>query len=306
MAIKNVPLVSIVIPTFNRALLLKRAVSSILKQTYQNFEVIVVDDCSSDSTELVLNNFQDKRIKYIRHEKNMGAVVARNTGIRVAKGDFIAFQDSDDEWLPDKLEKQVKAFVSASANVGVVYTSYRLIGDSEVTVYPHLGEAKTEGNIHEALLKTNFVGTPTAMVRKACFEKFGLFDNLPRLQEWALWLKISTEYDFKHVNEILVNAYVQPNSISSNLPALIKARIYLLQTYFTEISKNSSLLSFHYYQIGTFLCLNKQIREGRKYLVKAALTKPLDSTLLLSLVVSFFGQRFYGIASSIYLNSKKQ
>ena len=106
------PTVSIIIPTYNRAHLIGRAIQSVLNQTYQNFEIIVVDDGSTDNTEEMIKEFQkhDKRIKYIRHEKNRGGAAARNTGIKVARGEYIAFQDSDDEWLPEKLEKQMDVF----------------------------------------------------------------------------------------------------------------------------------------------------------------------------------------------------
>lgn len=103
---EKIPTVSVVIPTYNRAHLVGRAIQSVLNQTYQDFEIIVVDDGSTDNTEEVVKSFNDPRIRYIRHDQNRGGSAARNTGIKMARGEYIAFQDSDDEWLPEKLESR--------------------------------------------------------------------------------------------------------------------------------------------------------------------------------------------------------
>jgi glycosyltransferase involved in cell wall biosynthesis len=303
---KSGPFVSIIIPTYNRARLLGRAIHSILNQTYPNFEIIVVDDCSSDNTESVVRSFCDERIQYIRHEENKGAVAARNTGIMAARGEYIAFQDSDDEWFSEKLEKQIRAFEFGPPDLGVVYTSFWLIEGGRKTYYPSSDVKQTEGNMHHALLETNFVNTPTAVVRKECFEKAGMFENLPRLQEWGLWLKISKHYCFKHINEPLVNAYPQPDSISRNMNALIVAREHILQRYFEEISKKPKLLRRHYFEIGTILCLNGEIEAGRSYFFKAMRTHPFNAKLFLSTLASIFGLSTYNKLAVIYLRAKAQ
>jgi glycosyltransferase involved in cell wall biosynthesis len=303
----SIGLVSVILPTYNRERLVGRAIQSILNQTYANFELIVVDDCSKDNTKSVVTDFQDCRIRYIWHEKNRGAVAARNTGIRVAKGEYIAFQDSDDEWLPEKLEKQMMAFDSASSDLGVVYTGYWLIANGIITYSPILDDMKQiEGDIHDALLLTNFIGTPTTVVRRECFEKAGMFENLPRLQEWGLWLKISKYYKFKFINEALVNAYRQSDGISSNMNAYIVARKYILDKYFEEISKKAKLLSRHYFEIGTLLCFNGEVDEGRRYFFRAMRTNPFDVKLQLSILTSIFGQNVYDKAARIYLSAKSQ
>ena len=296
------PLVSVVIPTYNRSHLLERALKSVINQTYSNFEVIVVDDSSSDNTPLVVNSFNDKRIRYIRHEKNMGAVAARNTGIGAAKADYIAFQDSDDEWMPRKLEKQMRVFASAPENLGVVFTSYWLFENGEKLYSPHESLVKhPEGDMHNALLEGNFVNAPTSVVRRECFEKAGYFESLPRLQEWGLWLRISKYYHFRHINEPLVNAYRQSDSISSDMNAFIAARKYILSKYFDEISKKPKLLSQHYFEIGYALCLNRQIKAGRVYFYKAMQIYPFNTKLLLSNIVSFFGLETYNKLAALYL-----
>lgn len=303
---KSGPLVSIIIPTYNRARLLGRAIQSILNQTYPNFEIIVVDDCSSDNTENVVRSFCDERMRYIRHEKNKGAVAARNTGIKAARGEYIAFQDSDDEWLSEKLEKQVRAFKFGPSDLGVVYTSFWLIDSGRKTYFPSSDVKQTEGNLHQALLEANFIGTSTAVVRKECFEKTGMFENLPRLQEWDLWLRISKHYCFKHIDEPLVNAYCQPDSISRNMNDFIVARELILEKYFDEISKKPKILRRHYFETGTILCLNGEIEAGRSYFFKAMRINPFNAKLFLSTLASIFGLSLYNKVVAIYLRAKEQ
>ena len=116
------PIVSVVIPTFNRAHLIMRALQSVLTQTFTAWETIVVDDGSTDDTETVVLSLGDSRIRYCRQPENRGPAAARNRGMREAKGEFIAFLDSDDEWFPDKLELQVARFRELPETVGLIYT----------------------------------------------------------------------------------------------------------------------------------------------------------------------------------------
>lgn len=298
------PLVSIVLPTYNRARLLSRAVKSILDQTYPNFELIVVDDCSTDNTEGVVKEFQDDRIRYIRHEKNQGAPIARNTGIRAAKGKYIAFQDSDDVWCSTKLEKQVNAFNSAPIDLGVIYTSFWLIDNDKEIMVPSSLVKQTEGKIHNTLLAMNFVSLSSAIVKKECFVNVGMFENIPRFQDWELWLRISKYYSFKHLSEPLVKVYRQSDSISRNTDVLISARKYILSKHYAELSKNSKLLSKHYSDIGIFLCNKGDLKEGRKYFFKALSVHPCNARLLLWTIVSIFGSTTYNKYSTFYKTLK--
>jgi len=297
---KFTPLVSIVIPTYNRERLLNRAVKSVLNQTYTNFELIVVDDCSTDCTESVVKGFQDDRIRYIRHERNQGAPTARNNGIKAANGDYIAFQDSDDVWLSTKLEKQVNAFNSGSSHIGVVYTSFWLINQDEKTLVPSSRVKHTEGKIHDTLLEMNFVSMSSAIVRRECFEKVGMFVKIPRFQDWELWLRISKYYYFKHLREPLVKVYRQVDSISRETDAWILARKYILSKYLDEISEKPKLLSKHYSDLGIFLCTKGDIKAGRKYFFKGMIAYPYNVKLLLWTIASIFGPTTYNRYAKFY------
>src|SRR5678815_5471292 len=116
------PKVSVVIPTRNRAEFLRAAIQSVLNQTFQGFEIIVVDDASEDKTPEIVRTFTDTRMTYVRHDTNKGQGVTRNDGISRASGEFIALLDDDDEWLPGKLEKQIRVLDSSRSDVGLVYT----------------------------------------------------------------------------------------------------------------------------------------------------------------------------------------
>jgi glycosyltransferase involved in cell wall biosynthesis len=301
------PKVSIIIPTYNRANLIGRAIQSVLDQTYKDFELIIVDDGSIDYTEDIIKEFQkkDKRIKYIRREKNRGGSAARNTGIKAARGEYIAFQDSDDEWLPEKLEKQMNVFENAPAEVGVVYTGFLRIKNDKKTYTPSSWVTQKEGNIYKELLKGNFVTTQSIVMRKECFVKTGMFDeNLPRLQDWELVIRLSKYYDFKCVDEPLMISYYTSNSISANQNALMIARKLILEKYFEDIKKNKKVLAKHYFDIGFSLCSNGDFQEGKDYLIKAVKANPLNVKFLLVVFLSFFGQRIFNKAIECYRKVK--
>jgi len=296
-----VPTVSVIIPSYNRAHLLGRAIQSILNQTYQDFEIIVVDDGSKDNTEEVVRGFNDKRIRYIWHEVNKGGSAARNTGIRAARGEYIAFQDSDDEWLSQKLEKQMKVFEKVSPKVGVVYTGYwRLKGDKK-TYIPSSKVSQKEGDIHKILLEVNFVTTQAVVVKTECFERAGMFEEeLRRLEDWELWIRISKYYHFKCIDEPLVVSYYTPGSISADESALIRARKLILEKHFEDTKKDRGLLAKHYRDIGLLLCSNGEMGQGRKYFITALKVYPLNIRPLLLAFISLFGQGAYNKAIESY------
>lgn len=290
------PTVSVIIPTYNRAHLVGRATQSVLNQTYKDFELIIVDDGSTDNTKDIIREFRkkDKRIKYIRHEKNRGGSAARNTGIKATRGEYIAFQDSDDEWLSEKLEQQMKIFKNVPSKVGIVYTGFLRIENSKKNYIPSSWVSKKEGNIHNELLKGNFVTTQSIVTRKKCFMKAGLFDeNLPRLQDWELVIRLSKYFEFRCIDKPLLNSYYNINSISANNDSLIKAYELILKKHFKDFNKHKKILSKHYFNLGLNLCPNNDFRKGRSYLIAAIKVYPFNIKLLVILLVSFFGQSIF-------------
>ena len=269
------PTVSVIIPTYNRAHLISRAIKSVLNQTYQDFEVIVVDDGSTDNTEEVIKEFQkkDERIKYVRHEKNKGGSAARNTGIKAAKGKYIAFLDSDDEWLPEKLEKQMKVFENAPAKVGVVYTDmWRTMRNKRKYYFSSPMITPEDGIIYKQALdyKVMNIGIQTAVIKREVFEKVGMFDEkFPRFIDLEFFIRISKHYYFYHLGEPLVNYFDADKGISANTKALITARKLILEKYFKDIKEDKKVLAKHYLGIAAALCINGEIEDGEIYFAKA-------------------------------------
>ncbi|MCJ7517879.1 MAG: glycosyltransferase family 2 protein [Methanomassiliicoccales archaeon] len=290
--------VSIVIPTYNRATSLGAAIQSILDQTYQDFEIIVVDDFSSDDTEKVVKGFQDKRISYIRHAENRGASCARNTGIKRAKGRFVAFQDSDDIWLPSKLMKQIEVMSRASNEVGVVYTGY-IRTESGVERYnPPSYIDEKQGNIYRQLLKGNFVGTAMVLARKDCLEEVGLFDEeiYNYGEDWELWLRVAKRYLFILIDEPLVLAPVGDDSNVKNLTRKTAAIERILALHEEEFNRDPKSYARHLYLTGINYCRIGRMKDGRRLFVRSAFKRPLSILPWMLVLTSFLGRsRFISI-----------
>lgn len=189
-------LVSVVVPTYNRAELLRSAIQSILAQTHRNLEIIVIDDASIDATPQVVASFNDRRIRYIRHDTNRGGSAARNTGIRAATGTFIAFLDDDDEWEPIKTAEQLRVLRKYDA---VLCTS-----DEPGTGSPKLDSKETV--TPEDLRHGRFTAGGTGvLVARAAILKATLFDeDLPKYQDWDLFIRLSRQCTLGYLNKRLV------------------------------------------------------------------------------------------------------
>ena len=289
------PIVSVIIPTYNRAHLISGAIQSVLDQTYQDFELIVVDDGSKDNTEEVVKDFPDPRIRYIRLEENRGAAAARNIGIKAAKGEYIAFQDSDDEWLPEKLEKQIEVFKIVSKEVGVVYADAWRISSGRRT-YLKLLKVRPENGFwfNKAFNNPLHIGLQSTLIRKECFQKAGLLDErFPRLIDYEFLVRVSKYFLFYHIDEPLVNYYYTPGAITTDVKALIKALELLLEKYYENIRKDRKLLARYLFSIGSPLCQIGEMKRGREYLLRAVRTHPFDIKYLLGLLLSISGNKVY-------------
>ena len=260
------PTVSVIIPTYNRANLLRRAITSVLNQTFRDFELIVVDDASPDNTPEVVESINDGRIRYVRLKKNSGGPVARNTGIKKARGKFIALLDDDDEWLPHRLETQVRKFETLEPDVGVVYGGFYYVSQQDGRI---LGKRLPayKGNVYDKLLRENFIGSPTLLIRRECFKRAGLFDpNLSSSQDWDMWLRIARHYKFDYVDEIVAKYYVHGRQISFNMKKYIPGRERFIRKHL-DIWKNPRILSIHLSQMGLLLLLSGEPEKGLRYLM---------------------------------------
>jgi GalNAc5-diNAcBac-PP-undecaprenol beta-1,3-glucosyltransferase len=193
---KELPVVSVVIPTHNRAQLLARALRSVLAQTYGRLEIIVVDDASQDNTKDVVAQFGDLRILYIHHETNKGGSATRNTGIRAATGDFVAFLDDDDEWESEKTEEQLKLFdqydvVMCTSNLKS-HSLHKLAKVGEISLDDIRMSRFTAG------------GTGILILRSKIIKEMLFDETLPRGQDWDLFLRLAERYKIGYLNKPLV------------------------------------------------------------------------------------------------------
>jgi glycosyltransferase involved in cell wall biosynthesis len=293
------PSVSVIIPTHNRADFLRGALSSVLNQTYQNFEIIVVDDASSDDTATVVAAFNDERIRFLRHDTNKGGSAARNTGILASKCDYIAFLDDDDEWLPDKLRKQIEILVTSPPEVGGVYTGCLDIDKtSGKVVRQHIPTKR--GDLSRDLLIENCVGgTSTMLLKKVCLQQVGLFDeSLPRSQDYDLWIRISREFLFECIHEPLFIYHVHGSKISTDLRAV--KGLDLLATKYASYPLSRRFYSNDYLEFGIMYCLSGDMYEGRKALLRAVKLSPLQLRGYFNLCLTLLGaQNFAKVKAGI-------
>lgn len=211
-------LVSIITPTYNCAKFIGATIESVLNQTYQNFEMIIVDDASKDNTEEVVKSFKDKRIKYIRLSKNSGPAVARNRAMEEAKGKYMAFLDSDDLWKREKLEKQIN-FIKKN-KYKIICSDYEQI-DEEGNRLNKIIPCKKKVNYNGILLSCP-VGNSTVFYDVSKLGKFKV-PNIRKRNDDALWLQILKKEEYMYgQKEVLMEYRIRQNSVSSNKLSLIK------------------------------------------------------------------------------------
>ncbi|MDL1975761.1 MAG: glycosyltransferase [Deltaproteobacteria bacterium] len=291
------PKVSTVIPTYNRSAFLGSAIESALNQRFEDFEIIVADDSSMDNNKEVVRSFKDKRIRYIRHEKNMGVSAARNTAIRASKGEYIAFLDDDDEWLPDKLHKQVELMDRSPENVCGIYSN-RLVIDklSNRIISANPRAEKLSGNLLYQLAIGNPIHTSTVLVRKGCLEKVGLFDEtISYMEDRDLWIRLSIEWDFEYVDEVLVYKYShQEDSLCENIKSITEGRETMLERYDYLFKQNRKICGKLYLSQGVCYCRLNNMKKGREKIVRAILLYPYNINCYTHFFCSLLGSHIYG------------
>jgi len=262
------PAVSVVIPTYNRAPLLGRAIRSVLAQCFEDFEVIVVDDGSTDETAAVVAAFDDPRVSYVRLARNTGAGAARNAGIRLARGKFLAFQDSDDEWLPSKLSRQMSAFARGPEGLGVVYSDMQRVWGDGTTTYlaaPTVLSGRLVGN-GVRFYQVCDLGVQSTLIRREWLDAAGHFnEELPALEDLEMFIRLSRLCAFQRLREPLVR-YHDTEGLSKDRYAKWVSRKVILRLYYKELlARNPAFL----FKEALWLCATwglaeRARREGRQ------------------------------------------
>lgn len=236
--------VSVIIPTYNRAHMLEKSLKSVLAQTYPWFEVIIVDDGSTDDTAELIKSYKDKRIRYYYREVNQGAAAARNYGLTKAENDFIAFEDSDDIWHVDKLKKQMEAMGSLASNVGIVYHKIAYdFGDGRFAVLPseQIDNEKKSGDIYVQMLYDNLIPCPSILARRSAIADAGGFDaGLKALEDYDFALKITKKYKAYFIDEVLLQAAFTNQGVSSNSVNYLIASCMILSRYKKDYLKTDT------------------------------------------------------------------
>ena len=229
------PKVSVVIASYNYAGYICHAIDSVLNQTFDDFEIVIVNDGSTDNTQRIIQPYlSDERITYI-YQENAGQANAKNNGIKNSSGEFIAFLDADDLWKKTKLEKQIPLF--SNKNVGVVYSRSRFV-DQQGNIVEYKVESKyllpKSGEVTKALFFDNFVPFSSSVVRRECFEEHGCFDESIMMGiDWDLWLRLSMCYRFEFISEqLLLYRVGHSGQMSKNLEERQKCSDKIMQKFY--------------------------------------------------------------------------
>jgi glycosyltransferase involved in cell wall biosynthesis len=280
-------LISVIIPTYNYARYLPQAVKSVLSQTYRNFEIIVVDDGSTDNTVEVLQPFKGK-IEYI-YQRNKGLPSAYNAGIKASKGAFIAFLDSDDLWMPQKLELQ-KNYFNEHPYLGMVICNGFIFDETGVigTYFPIETPDPIPEDLHSSLFIRNIIPGNTPLIKRECFDKIGLHDeSLKSAEDLDLWIRLTRYFKVGYVPELLVKYRRHAAAMSKNLERMyenkikvINKNLLLFPDTFDKVPEVRSRLSDFHFGLALEKLKNKEYIPTLNQIVESIKSRPLWLTPL--------------------------
>ena len=297
--IQDNPLVSVVIPCYNRETFIADAIESALAQTHQNLEILVVDDGSSDGTETVIKRYlNDPRVRYFKHETNRGIPAARNTAIRQARGEYVALLDSDDMWLPNKVEAQLRVFSRDLARqVGLVWSDAYFkdnLGNTETggaSVPDDIGSLPPEIFL-KRLFQQNFIIAQTVMVRRSCFDKVGLLDEMLTggSDDYDFWLRLAPHFKFAYVPIPLVVARLHGGN-HSDADRQIRDTFVIVQKATAQNPELAALkdrkLAWLYYRQGKHSFEHGRYPAARQQLREAIGLNPFSIKPVVTWVLSY-------------------
>lgn len=273
--------VSVVLPTYERGHVVGRAIESVLEQSYDRLDLLVVDGGSADGTSAVVDSFDDPRVSYHRREEPAGVSAARNVGVRETDGDLVAFIDADDRWRPTKLERQVTALADRGPDWAVAYT-----GIEKDTGEPRT-RAGASGDVAPAVRRMAVpTYTSTILVRRQAFEAVGGFDeSLPCFEDWELCLRLAADYRFRYLADPLVVKGTGDDNVSAQPARLVAALRRLRDRYDLPDETLARLLV----DVGVTSCEAGDLATGRRYLCRALARSPGRPKALAALVLSLTG-----------------
>jgi len=268
------PRVSVIIPTKDRRAMLERSVASVLRQSFRDLEVIVVDDGPevepADWVETL-----DPRIRHVRLEHSRGPSAARNVGIRGSTGAYIAFLDDDDEWYPDKLERQVRILDAAPSDVGVVYSGRELRTPQGLV---RLKAASGQGDIYDrlfGLMRGIPVHVDSMLVRRESLLDAGLFDeDIPFAEIWELCVRLAKRWKFAAIPEPLIVQWRHPAGISRDSARVIAGRRRIFEKHRAEVERHPEFDSLLHLTLGVHELRRRNVAQARRDLARAIRVRP--------------------------------
>lgn len=237
------PRVSVIIPTFNCAGFIERTLTSVFSQTFKDYEVIVLDDGSTDETSERISRFS--RSIHYHHQSNCGLSNARNKAVSLSNGEFIAYLDADDMWCPQKLQRQIE-YMDAHPECGLVHSDVIYIDEEDQLITPEWSlvnrSVLAQGNCLAELLKGCLFQVPTVLERRECFDSISGFDErFKRVEDYLHWIKLQLKgYSFGYINEYLAMYRIRSGSLSKNHAAMIESTMKM----FDVLIRENSLLDY--------------------------------------------------------------
>lgn len=292
------PEISVIVPTYNYAHFIGDCLDSIFAQTYKDFEVIVIDDGSTDDTARVLEKYKGE-IRYI-YQENKGLPAARNTGIQAAQGEYLAFLDSDDLWLPEKLDEQIR-FLRNDTDMGIIFSDASAFNEKGMIRKSILKEENIcTGFCFQRLFMGNYLVMPTVMIRKRCLVESGLFDeSLTAVEDYDLWLRISLFYKIGFVDKVLAMYRVHPSNMSGDFCRLMDNEIKVIQKIVRlhpgPVKKMGRQVSFRfcslYNQYGLEWIEKGEARQAKRSFLRAIKARPWQLRSYYYLLGTIAGKR---------------
>jgi len=305
--------VAVIIPCYNAAPYLARALDSVFAQTYRDYCVYVIDDGSSDDTAAILRSYAGHVISL--QQKHSGQAAARNHGIRLSDSPYIAFLDADDEWLPEKLERQLKMLHKAP-RAGMLYSDCFNQGDGRFarSYFAQIG-TPTGGRVFEQFLRICGVYTPTVIVRRECLLDVGLFDEtFPVGEDYNLWLRIAARWEVAVIPEVLAIRHVTPGSLSrttsreqvaSNVVTVFEKLLEACPNLTPHEQRALQLaIGLRYYSYGSYLLAQGESRRARPQFFKSWRYGVHDWRTIAKLGMSFLPHHASVVLQNVYKNLK--
>ncbi len=238
-------LISVIICTYNRVGLLGRSIQSVLSQTYTNLELLIIDDCSADDTGEFVKKISDERIRYYRNEKNMGIAASRNRGASLAKGEYLAFQDDDDEWKPEKLARLMEVWkkeaeaggeTETGKEAAVIYHEMQEQGKNTFIPSRDIPPEWKSKDIFRHMLLYPMIGATASLIRKSCLDELGGFNaELKSIEDYEFYLRVAKKYRILFVGEPLMIIYDTPGSVNKRFKSKIDTELYILDTMYDSL-----------------------------------------------------------------------